>query len=336
MRALIFTDVNSPVSAALVLETLRICRLRSDIEICGIVTSSPARFHSSRGRDALRVGRRIMVNASNRGAQVGIRTPMLNLARVERRTAIPVLVPPGGDPNDPRFLALLDEQIRPDVALSYFYLRIFRPALLRRFEQSVNFHDGLLPRHRGLLATSFSVYDGDETAGFTFHRMTVDVDCGPILLQGSVPILARDQVDAVRRRQLAAARAALPEVLELIAAAAPGRPQVGQGSYHSRRDAWAMTHVERPEEVASAELAQRLRAFGLIHIRINGGQYPVTRLRSAGSGSGSGSSSSSGSDGSSATGSLSFATADGVRLAADRLAGLPVRLYRVVQPLYAI
>jgi methionyl-tRNA formyltransferase len=324
MRALIFTDVNSPVSAALVLETLRICRLRRDIEICGIVTSAPARFRSSRGRDALRVGRRILVRATSREARVGIRTPMLNLGRVERRTAIPVLVPPDGNPNDPRFLALLDEHIRPDVALSYFYLRIFRPALLARFDQAVNFHDGLLPRHRGLLATSFSIYEGDAYTGFTFHRMTVDVDCGPILLQGSVPILAREAVDAVRRRQTAAARAALPQVLELIAAAAPGRPQIGQGSYHSQREAWSMTHLERPTDVTGDELARRLRAFGLLHIRIDGGEYPVTRLRTAGS------------NGSSAAGSLSFATADGVRLAVDRLAGLPVRLYRVVQPLYAV
>lgn len=323
MRALIFTDVNSPVSAALVLETLRICRLRSDIEICGIVTSSPARFRSSRGRDALRIGRRILVSATNRGGSIGIRTPILNLARIERRTAIPVLVPVDGNPNDPRFLALLDD-LRPNVALSYFYLRIFRPALLSRFEQSVNFHDALLPRHRGLLATSFSIYGGDEHAGFTFHRMTAEIDAGPILLQGSVPILPREAVDAVRKRQLAAARAALPQVLELVTAAEPGRPQVGHGSYHSRRDAWAMTHLERPDDITSEELAHRLRAFGLVHIRLDGGEYPVTRLRSGGS------------NGSSAAGSLSFATADGVRLTIDRLAGLPVPLYRVVQPLYAI
>ena len=200
MRALIFTDVNSPVSAALVLETLRLCRLRSDIEVCGIVTSSPARFRSSRGRDALRVGRRILVSAANRRIRASIRAPTLNLDRVERQAGIPVLVPPNGDPNDPRFLALLDEHVRPDLALSYFYLRIFRSTLLARFEQAVNFHDGLLPNHRGLLATSFSVYDGDAKTGFTFHRMTIDVDAGPILLQGSVPIHAQETIDTVRQR----------------------------------------------------------------------------------------------------------------------------------------
>lgn len=329
MRVLVFTDVNSPVSAALVLELIRLSRVRVGMDVCGIVTSEAGRFDGGRGRDVLRIGRRALVNATNSGVQARLRTPRLNLPRVARAAGIPVLVPAHGDPNDPEFIDLLDEQIRPNVALSLFCLSIFGPALLARFEASVNFHDALLPRHKGLLATSFALYARDENVGLTFHHMTPDVDGGPILVQRSLTVTQRDTLESVRRRQRLEASAALPQVLDLMRDRDPGIPQRGVGSYHSRRDALAITHIEQPSDLTLAELANRLRAFGVLHIRLGGREYPVTRLRSDRSAR-------RGARAEAAAGSLTFATADGAALSVDRLAGLPVALFRIAQPLYSI
>jgi len=81
---------------------------------------------------------------------------------------IPVLVPSGGNPNAHGFVERLCEQTRAEVALSYYCGTIWRTDLLRAFNQAVNYHDGYLPWYRGVGATSFSIYNGEQESGFTF------------------------------------------------------------------------------------------------------------------------------------------------------------------------
>lgn len=313
LRAVIFSDVNGPLSAALTQATIRFAQRTGALEVVGVVVSSRDAFRVSRARRALRAGRRLTAAVLDDAlplSSVAQRT--LDLDALERRARIPVLVPERGDPNDPVFVRRLALGLHPDVALSFYCLRLFRRPLLEVFEQAVNYHDSLLPRHRGVLATSFSLYAGDSTTGYSFHRIDESVDGGPILTQGEIPVGASEHILSVKRRKLAAAVVALPQALRRMVEGDPGHRQPRGGEYHSRREAVALLHVERPDELAAAELERRLHAFGSLWLPVDGLPAPVTRLRLSAEGR-----------------RHAFRTADGAWLEPDRLNDLPIPLYRV-------
>ena len=222
-----------------------------------------------------------------------------------------MLVPHGGDPNDPRFVRRLVEEIRPDVAFSYCCQRVFRRPLLSVFSQAINYHDGLLPAYRGVMATSFSIFAGESESGLSFHRMNERIDAGPILLQDSIAIDERSCLAEVSRRKRFRAVAALPRVLDRIAEGDPGRPQTGKGFYYSGDDWRAMTRLTQPGNATRAEILRRVRAFGVVHLTVDGAVYPVSRLRDA-----------------AAPGPRTFRTADECLLKPDRFDGLPAIFYR--------
>jgi methionyl-tRNA formyltransferase len=312
VRLLIFTDTNGVVTASLIEATLRLARERGDLEVAGIVTTHPERFRATALQRCKRIARGAIVAAANPQLPFRSRLPhYLDLFGLQRRTGIRVLVPPDGSLHEPAFLRLLADDARPEVALSVYCLRIFPRPLLDLFDQAVNFHNGLLPRYRGLKATSFAIYAGEPNAGFTFHRMTEGIDEGPILVQEPVPIHDREGLAEVTERTAEQAVAALPGVLDRVVALDPGLPQIGPGSYFSNRDVRAMVQIDAPEQLGADELQRRLRAFGTLSITIHGARYPVTRLRRVAPGR-----------------PLAFRTADGRVLAPDRLRGLPRFLYR--------
>lgn len=50
----------------------------------------------------------------------------------------------------------------------------------------INWHNALLPRHRGRNAEAWSIYQGDTVTGITWHRLTEGVDTGDIIAQEEV------------------------------------------------------------------------------------------------------------------------------------------------------
>lgn len=96
--------------------------------------------------------------------------------------------------------------------------RIVTGALLRRFPQRVvNIHPALLPSFRGTDAQAQAAAYGVTIAGATVHFVDEDVDHGPILLQGAVPVVPGEDAAAVRQRILAVEHRIYPEALRLIA-----------------------------------------------------------------------------------------------------------------------
>ncbi|NCN27962.1 hypothetical protein GW915_10340 [bacterium] len=57
-----------------------------------------------------------------------------------------------------------------------------------------NYHDSLLPRHRGVNATNWAIWDGDSEIGYTWHQMTTSLDGGDILFGRSLPLNIDDDV----------------------------------------------------------------------------------------------------------------------------------------------
>ncbi len=202
MRLVIFTDANNATTTAVIRETVRICATRPDLELAGFVTSRPHAYRSTRTRDAVRRVRRLAVAATNPGARAGaFGRARLDLFRLAHRRGVPVLSPCERGLNDPAFVAELRERTRADVALSCYCGTIWKAELLGALPQAVNYHDGLLPEYKGVGATSFSIYNGEATSGFTFHRMTEGIDAGAILVQGAVAVDEHSTMGDVDRRK---------------------------------------------------------------------------------------------------------------------------------------
>ena len=305
MRIAIITDVSAATPRLLTEATLAAIERRSDATACGFVTSAPDELLPP----PMRRARRLAVDSIGRLAGTSAMSGRFHLARIARRHDLPVLTT--DDPSDERFVERLHRELRPTVLLSYFCLRVLRPSLLDSVEQAVNYHDGALPARAGLGATYHSVYEGDETSGFVFHRMEPEIDAGPILLEGAVPVGPLDSGDEVHRRKAAAASALVPGLLDLLADRSPGTPQSGERRYRSAQHAAVITDIADPSALTGAEIQRRIRAFGGVALEIGGREEYVTAVAAAGSRSDP----------------LAFETADG-RLRALAIAGLPARLVR--------
>ena len=96
---------------------------------------------------------------------------------------------------------------------------------------SINQHPALLPRHRGPVPLAWALREDDPTFGVTWHRMDAELDTGPILAQGAVPIEDDDcTIDEVGPKVSRLSFDLLPHALARIAAGDPGDPQPGAGA----------------------------------------------------------------------------------------------------------
>jgi methionyl-tRNA formyltransferase len=129
-------------------------------------------------------------------------------------------------------MAPLMRAVEPDLMLCWgFPWRIPADALAVPRLASVNCHPALLPRHRGPIPLAWAIRDDLGAYGVTWHRMDAELDTGPILAQGTVPMEDDDfEIQVVGPRLGAVALGLLPRVLERVAAGDPGDPQPTEGT----------------------------------------------------------------------------------------------------------
>ncbi|XP_054016392.1 cytosolic 10-formyltetrahydrofolate dehydrogenase [Hylaeus anthracinus] len=63
--------------------------------------------------------------------------------------------------------------------------------------KSICYHPSLLPRHRGASAISWTLIEGDDTAGFSIFWADDGLDTGPVLLQRSCKVEPNDTLDTL-------------------------------------------------------------------------------------------------------------------------------------------
>ena len=90
---------------------------------------------------------------------------------------------------------------------------------------AVNLHDSLLPRNRGKNSTGWALRTGDPGYGLTIHRMTPELDDGPIMAQKEVAIGDDEDVDDVLPRFIEASLRAMGEAVDRMIDGFPGIPQ---------------------------------------------------------------------------------------------------------------
>lgn len=50
----------------------------------------------------------------------------------------------------------------------------------------INYHNALLPKHRGVNAHIWAIYDGNEYSGITWHLVDEGIDTGKIIIQDKI------------------------------------------------------------------------------------------------------------------------------------------------------
>ena len=91
----------------------------------------------------------------------------------------------------------------PDLVVLAGFMRVLTEGFVRRYEgRLLNIHPSLLPMFPGLHTHQRALDAGCKLAGATVHFVTPQLDHGPIVLQSVVPVLARDDADALAARVL--------------------------------------------------------------------------------------------------------------------------------------
>jgi methionyl-tRNA formyltransferase len=175
--------------------------------------------------------------------------PSLGLAAKERE--VEVLQPE--KVNEQSILDALDRR-ETDLLLSVYYTQIFSPALLGSIRgPAINFHPSLLPRHRGTAPLIWAIVEGDTTTGVTMHVLAEGIDTGPTLDQRTLPIHPMDTGYSLHEKATNLVTAMAARLLRGLLAGEglpEPRDQIGDASYHSRRDPsvnhvnWALSREE--------------------------------------------------------------------------------------------
>lgn len=80
-----------------------------------------------------------------------------------------------------------------DIIISISCPQIFETELLRSVNKKcINAHGTLLPRHRGVFGSWWTLFSGDEKAGSTIHTMVEKLDAGSIIWQKSFTVQKTD------------------------------------------------------------------------------------------------------------------------------------------------
>ena len=142
-----------------------------------------------------------------RAEQAGIAASCVDHTRFESREAFDIA------------LADAIEAHQPHVVLLAGFMRILTPGFISRFAgRLLNILPSLLPKYRGLNTYARALEAGDTEAGASVHYVTVELDGGPVVLQGRCPIKAGDTPEVLAQRVMQDVELRIyPQVLRWLA-----------------------------------------------------------------------------------------------------------------------
>jgi phosphoribosylglycinamide formyltransferase-1 len=101
------------------------------------------------------------------------------------------------------------------------FMRILTTGFVERWrDRMLNIHPSLLPSFRGLHTHARALAAGVQAHGCTVHLVRPELDDGPILVQGLVPVLPGDDEGRLAARVLELEHRCYPLALELLASGA--------------------------------------------------------------------------------------------------------------------
>ena len=110
------------------------------------------------------------------------------------------------------------ERHRIDIVCLAGFMRLLTPWFIARWPQRLlNIHPALLPAFKGLDTHRRALEAGVKRHGATVHFVVPEMDSGPIILQGAVPVEPGDTDAILAKRVLAVEHAIYPQALRLVA-----------------------------------------------------------------------------------------------------------------------
>ena len=111
------------------------------------------------------------------------------------------------------------DQHQPHLVVLAGFMRILTPGFVAHYEgRLINIHPSLLPAFTGLNTHARAIEAGCKFAGATVHRVTAELDHGPILAQAIVPVLSDDTADTLAARVLTQEHLIYPKAVEELLA----------------------------------------------------------------------------------------------------------------------
>lgn len=119
------------------------------------------------------------------------------------------------------FERALDVQLqahRVDLVCLAGFMRLLTADFVRHWSgRMLNIHPALLPQFKGLHTHRRALEAGVREHGATVHFVVPEMDSGPIVLQGSVPVIDGDTEESLARRVLGVEHRIYPEALRMVA-----------------------------------------------------------------------------------------------------------------------
>ena len=110
------------------------------------------------------------------------------------------------------------DRYEPDLVILAGFMRILTPVFIDHFEGRIfNIHPSLLPKYPGLDTHQRALDAGDDRAGSTVHFATRELDGGPMIIQGRVPVESGDTAASLAARVLAVEHQIYPKAAQLFA-----------------------------------------------------------------------------------------------------------------------
>jgi phosphoribosylglycinamide formyltransferase-1 len=128
-------------------------------------------------------------------------------------------------------LLLALKPLKPDALVLAGFMRILTPYFLDRAPWPiVNLHPALLPAFPGANAIEEAFEAQVRVSGCSTHLVTAEVDGGPVLMQGVVPLQPDDTLDTFKERIHAMEHRVLPATLGALS---QGHLRIAEGQVHS-------------------------------------------------------------------------------------------------------
>lgn len=98
------------------------------------------------------------------------------------------------------------------------FMRLLTPWFVTRWSgRMLNIHPALLPQFKGLHTHRRALEAGVKEHGATVHFVVPEMDSGPIVLQGSVPVRDGDTEESLGQRVLEVEHRIYPQALRMVA-----------------------------------------------------------------------------------------------------------------------
>ncbi len=120
------------------------------------------------------------------------------------------------------------------ISVNNFY--IFQDECINK-NTIINYHNSLLPKHKGTNAHVFAIFDGDDKTGITWHMVIKEVDKGSIIYSASLNIEKDDTAISLITKQQNLALDSLKLALDNLANKKfTKQDSLIKGSFHKRSD----------------------------------------------------------------------------------------------------